>query len=164
MKAWINADNSSDKKKLEIAAELEKLGWDVHIGLTGSNTHYEDYFNVTEDYDYYITVYNGFCAGTVREAYSDKIQSVLKKKGVQLIIVWETEFWTEKMKPYRYGDYRGYTARRAWDDNFSKSDPTIENVDAFLRENHAFYCTGPTTEYIVDQLAAGGYFAWHGEQ
>lgn len=163
MKAWINADNGGERKKLEIAAELEKLGFEVHVGETGSNVHYEDYFNVTEDYDYYITLYDGFCSGTVREAYSPGIQDELKKKGVTLVIIWDTLLWAEGMKPYRFGDFTGYTALRAWDDNFSKTDPTIEDVDAFMRAQHAFYCAAPTTEMIMEQFAAGGCLSWNGE-
>ena len=36
------------KKKLEIAAKLEKPGFEVHVGETGSNVRYKDYFNVTD--------------------------------------------------------------------------------------------------------------------
>ena len=158
MKAWINADNGSDERKQEIAAALEAAGWEVFVGKTHSNAHYEDYYNVTGEYQVYITVYNGFCAGTVREAYSDEIQNELKKKGVQLVIIWDSAEWLEKMKPYRYGDFRGYHAKKAWDDNFSVSDPSIEDVDAFLRENHAVYCVGPDVRSIMEQFEAGGYF------
>ena len=160
MKAWINADNGSDDMKLAVADVLISRGWDVHIGETGSNVHYRDYYNVTEGFDVYITVYNGFCAGTVREAYSPEIQKELRKKGVRLVIVWDSREWLEGMRPYRYGNFRGYRARRAWDDNFSREDPSIPDVWGFLREHHAAYCVGPDAELIADQLEAGGYFSW----
>ena len=160
MKAWINADNGSHDMKLAVSEILVSREWDVHIGETGSNVHYKDYFNVTEDHDIYITMYNGFCAGTVREAYSPEIQEELRRKKVRLVIVWDSREWLEVMKPYRYGNFRGYHARRAWDDNFSKEDPYIEDVWGFLREHDAVYCVGPDAELIVEQLAAGGYFSW----
>jgi len=164
MKVWINADNGSDDMKQELAGSLMNLDYDVHIGKTGSNVHYEDYFNVSSDYEFYITIYNGFCAGTVREAYSDKIQKVLKEKGVSLVIVWDSRCWLEGMKKYRYGDFKGYRARRAWDDNFSKEDPSIDDVDVYLRNNAAFYCVGPTAKLILEQFNAGGYFKWNLQQ
>ena len=164
MKAWINADGGSDKIKHEIAGALEEMGWEVHVGATFSNAHYDDYFNVTEDYQIYMTVYNGFCAGTIREAYSPEIQNVLKEKGVTLVVVFDTELWhqRERVAPYFRGDFRGFSVGRAWDDNFSVSDPSIEDVDRFLRENNAFYCAGPDVESIMEQFASGGYFAWSG--
>ena len=163
MKAWINSDNGSDDMKLAVARALTSRGWEVHVGETGSNVHYQDYFLVTGDCDVYITLYNGFCAGTVREAYSEEIQQELRKKDVQLVIAWDSRQWLEGMGPYRYGNFRGYRARRAWDDNFSKDDPSIQDVWGFLRENRAVYCVGPDAELIADQLAAGGYFAWEAE-
>ncbi|WP_408072300.1 hypothetical protein [Butyrivibrio sp. JL13D10] len=160
MKAWINADGGSDELKLQIADLLKKRGWEVYVGKTYSNAHYEDYFNVTSDYQVYITIYNGFCAGTVREAYSSEIQKVLRDKGVTLVIIWDSSLWLEKMKPYRYGDFNGYHAKRSWDDNFSSEDPSIEDVGVFMKENEAVYCVGPTADLIMEQFDAGGYFNW----
>ena len=157
-KIWINADNGSGNMKNAVANVLKSKGWDVHVGRTGSNVHYEDYFNVTSDYQCYATLYNGFCAGTVREAYSDYIQNTLKKKGVVLVIMWDSSDWTSGMKPYRYGDFSGYNAGRAWDDNFSSSDPSINNVAGWLKSKGAIYCVNPTAEGIVDQFLKGGYF------
>ena len=160
MKIWMNADAGSDDTKLALAKAFEERGFSVHIGRTGSNVHYEDYFGVTEDYDVYMTIYNGFCAGTVREAVSPEIREVLDKKGVRLFMVWDSRLWNEKMKPYRFGDFRGYCACRAWDDDFSKDDPCIEDVDRFLREHNTAYCVGPDVDTILEQFMAGGYFAW----
>lgn len=163
MKAWINADNGSDDMKRALSKVLASRGWEVHIGETGSNVHYRDYFNVTKDFDVYITVYNGFCAGTVREAYGPEIQAELQRKGVRLVIAWDSREWLQKMRPYRYGNFRGYHARRAWDDNFSSNDPSIPDVWEFLREHQAAYCVGPDAELMADQIEAGGYFAWEPE-
>ena len=159
-KIWINADNGSGSMKSAVANVLKQKGWDVHVGRTGSNVHYEDYFNVTSDYQCYATLYNGFCAGTIREAYSDYIQNTLKKKGVTLVVMWDTSGWTnpQGMQPYRNGDFTGYNAGRAWDDNFSSSDPSIKNVSSWLKSKGAIYCASPTAEGIVDQFLKGGYF------
>ena len=153
MKAWINADNGSNDMKMALAKVLTSRGWEVHVGETGSNVHYQDYFAVTADFDVYITLYNGFCAGTVREAYGPEIQAELQRKGVRLVIAWDSREWLQKMRPYRYGNFRGYSARRAWDDNFSREDPSIPDVWGFLREHHAAYCVGPDAERMADQLA-----------
>ena len=146
--------------KSAVANVLKNKGWDVHVGRTGSNVHYEDYFNVTSDYQVYATLYNGFCAGTIREAYSSSIQNTLKKKGVVLVVMWDTSGWTnpQGMQPYRNGDFTGYNAGRAWDDNFSSSDPSISNVAGWLKSKGAIYCASPTAEGIVDQFLKGGYF------
>ena len=159
-KIWINADNGSGSMKSAVANVLKQKGWDVHVGRTSSNVHYEDYFNVTSDYQVYATLYNGFCAGTIREAYSSSIQNTLKKKGVVLVVMWDTSGWTNPhgMGPYRNGDFSGYNAGRAWDDNFSSSDPSINNVAGWLKSKGAIYCASPTAEGIVDQFLKGGYF------
>ena len=163
-KVWINADTGSNSWKNSLASALKKAGWNVHVGSTDSNAHYRDYWNVTKDYSVYITLYNGFCAGTIREAYSSKIQNVLKKKGVQLVPIWHTNDWTNPkgMKPYRYGDFSKYSAKRAWDDNFSSSNPAIKNVGDFFKKNKATYCASPSVSEIMSQFNAGGYFAYKG--
>lgn len=162
--AWINADNGSDGMKHSLANALKKDGWNVHISGTGPGWHYKDYWNVTSKYSVLLMLMNGFCAGTMREAYSSKIQSVLKKKGVQLVPIWETGTWTNPngMKPYRYGDFTGYSAKRAWDDNFSSTDPSIKSVSDFLKKNKATYCASPTASEIMQQFRAGGYFKYKG--
>ena len=89
-----------------------------------------------------------------------KIQNFLKNKGVTLVVMWDTSGWTnpQGMEPYKYGDFSGYNAGRAWDDNFSSSDPSINNVSSWLKSNNAIYCANPTAEGIVNQFLAGGYF------
>ena len=162
-KIWINADNGSDSMKHKVADLLKNRGYTVHVSGTGPSYHYSDYTNVGKDY-VYITLYNGFCAGTIREAYSSSIQNKLKNKNVQLVIMFDTQNWTnpQGMKPYRYGDFTGYNAKRAWDDNFSSSDPSIKNVSDYLKKNNAVYCASPTAEGLVEQFEAGGYFKYKG--
>ena len=161
-RAWINADGGSDSCKKKLANALKKKGWSVHVSGTGPGYHYKDYFNVTKDYQVLIQIQNGFCAGTIREAYSDKIQNVLKKKGVVLISVFDTATWNDPkgMKPYKYGDFSKYNAKRAWDDNFSSSDPSIKNVGDFFKKKNAIYCASPSVDGILQQFLAGGYFKY----
>ena len=159
-KVYIDADGGSDSMKWQLAAALEAAGWEVTVGDTYSNAHYEDYFNVPQDY-VLITIYNGFCAGTIRELASSSIQNVLKSKNVVCVPVFETGDWTnpQGMAPYRYGDFSGYSASRAWDDGFSSTDPSISDVDEFLYSNNIKYCAYPTVDGILDQFLQGGYFA-----
>ena len=162
-KVWINADNGSNGMKNALAKLLKKNGWTVHTGATYSNAHYTDYFKVPKNYTY-ITVYNGFCAGTIREAYSSTIQNTLKKKNVQLVVVFDTAGWTNPrgMKPYRYGDFSHYSVHRAWDDNFSSGDPSIKNVGNYFKKHKAVYCANPTASGVMKQFNAGGYFKYKG--
>ena len=165
-KIWINADNGSGDIKGQIINKLKNAGWSVHYGGTCSNCHYSGYNDVTSDYQVYATIYNGFCAGTIREAYSSSIQNKLKNKGVVLVVMFDTRNWTnpQGMYPYRNGDFTGYNAGRAWDDNFSSSDPSINNVQDFLKKNGAKYCAGPSADEIVNQFLAGGYLKMKGLQ
>ena len=161
-KAYVDADSGSGSFKSSFISELKKNGWTVKDGGTGPGTHYNDYFNVTSDYSVLVNIYNGFCAGTIREAYSSTIQNKLKNKGVQLVIVFDTAGWTNPngMKPYRYGDFSGYSASRAWDDNFSSSNPGISNVGDYFKKNNAVYCAYPSVSGAIEQFNAGGYFKW----
>lgn len=155
---YIDADGGSDEKKWELARAFAAAGWNVKVGKTHSNAHYEDYFNVPSNY-VLITVYNGFCAGTIRELASSYIQNVLRSKNCVCVPVWDSIDWTnpDGMGPYRYGDFSGYSAKRAWDDNFSITDPSISNVAQYLAANNIKYCTYPTTEGIMYQFANGGF-------
>lgn len=155
---YIDADGGSDEKKWELARAFVAAGWNVKVGQTDSNAHYRDYFNVPSNY-VLITVYNGFCAGTIRELASSYIQNVLRSKNCVCVPIWDSIEWTnpDGMGPYRYGDFSGYSAKRAWDDNFSLGDPSISNVAQYLASHNIKYCTYPTTEGIMYQFANGGF-------
>ena len=159
-KVYIDADGGSDAMKNKLASALKALGWEVIVGDTYSNAHYEDYYNVPRDY-VLITIYNGFCAGTIRELASSSIQNLLKSKNTVCVPVFDTADWTnpQGMAPYRYGNFSGYSASRAWDDNFSITDPSISDVDKFLYDNNIKYCAYPTVDGILYQFLQGGYFA-----
>ena len=159
-KVFIDADGGSDAKKWELANALEAAGWEVIVGDTYSNAHYEDYYNVPNNF-VLINIYNGFCTGTIRELASTRIQNLLNSKNVVCVPVFDTVEWTnpDGMAPYRYGNFSGYSAGRAMDDYFSSTDPSIEDVDQFLYSNNIKYCASPTTEGIMSQFIQSGYFA-----
>ena len=154
---YIDADGGSDDKKWDLARALTAAGWNVKVGQTDSNSHYKDYFNTPSNY-VLINIYNGFCAGTIRELASNYIQNVLKSKNVVCVPVWDTANWLnpDGMGPYRYGDFSGYSAQRAWDDNFSINDPYISNVAQYLSSNNIKYCSYPSTDGLVYQFLHGG--------
>ena len=77
-----------------------------------------------------------------------------------MVVVFDTRTWTSGMKPYRYGDFSGYNAKRAWDDNFSSSDPSINNVGQWFKSKGAKYCAYPNVDGAIEQFLAGGYFKW----
>ena len=155
-KVWIDADGGSNAIKWELANALKKLGWEVHVGDTYANAHYEDYYNAHPGY-VLITIYNGFCAGTIRELASSSVQDLLKTKNVVCVPVWHTAGWNGGMKAYKYGDFSGYSAARAWDDDFSSINPAINNVEKFLKTNNIKYCASPTCDLIIKQFLNGGY-------
>lgn len=152
---WIDADGGSDAIKWQLANALKKLGWEVHVGGTYANAHYEDYFNAHPGC-VLITIYNGFCAGTIRELASSSVQDLLKTKNVVCVPIWHTAGWNGGMKAYKYGDFSGYSAQRAWDDDFSSTNPAITNVEEFLKVNNIKYCAAPTCDLIVKQFLKGG--------
>lgn len=155
-KVWIDADGGSNEIKWELANALKKLGWEVHVGDTYPNAHYEDYYNAHPGY-VLITIYNGFCAGTIQELASNSVQSLLKTKNVVCVPVWHTAEWNGGMKAYKYGDFSGYSAAKAWDDDFSTTNPSITNVEKFLKTNNIKYCASPTCDLIIKQFLNGGY-------
>lgn len=162
-KVWVNADTGSGDFKTSVVNALKKKGWSVHKSGTGPNVHYKDYTNVKKNY-VLITIYNGFCCGTIREEFSSKIQSKLKKKNVVVVPMFDTRSWINRkaMKPYRYGNFKGAYIKRAHDDNFSKSDPSIKDVEKYFKSVKAHYCAGPSVSEALKQFYAGGYFAYKG--
>lgn len=155
---FIDADGGSNDKKWDLARALTAAGWNVKVGETDSNSHYKDYFNTPSNY-VLINIYNGFCAGTIRELASNYIQNVLRSRNVVCVPVWDTVDWInyDGMGPYRYGNFNGYSAEKAWDDNFSITDPYISNVGQYLSSNHIIHCSYPSTEGLVYQFLHGGY-------
>ena len=135
-KIWINADSGSDTRKNQVANILKNKGYSVHVSGTGPGYHYSDYTNVPANY-VYITMYNGFCAGTIQEQYSSSILNKLKNKNVTMVVMIDTYYWTEKMKPYRYGDFTGKKTKRAWDDNTVNNNPSHQRLTVIHADNDA---------------------------
>ena len=160
-KIWIGADGGSGGFCQDIIKELNKNGWSCHYSGEGANVHYDDYFNVTKDYQIIGVVDNGFDPATVMEPYSGSIKSMLAKKGVICMFFFDSRNWTnpQGMKPYRYGDFKGYNARKAWDDNYSNFSGSL-NVDNYFRNNNIKYCANPSAKGMVEQFLAGGYYEW----
>ena len=161
-KIWIGADGGSGSFTKEIISYLNKAGWSCHYSGEGANVHYEDYFNVTKDYQVLAIVDNGFDPATVMEPYEGSIKSELANKGVICMFFFDTRDWTnpDGMKPYRYGNFKGYYAHRAWDDNYSNFSGSL-NVDDYFRKNKIKYCANPSAKGMVDQFVAGGYYAYN---
>lgn len=163
-KIWIGADGGSGGFAREIVSLLQKNGWHVHYSGEGAAVHNNDYNNVTSDYQILAIVDNGFCCTTVKEAYEGYCAPTLKRKNVTVMFMFDTRNWTNPagMKPYRYGDFKGYTAHTAWDD--SSGYCTSMNVDSFFRKHKAVYCASPTAKGMVDMFLKGGYYASKGIQ
>jgi len=161
-KIWIGADGGSGGFTQEIISYLNKAGWSCHYSGEGANVHYEDYFNVTSDYQVLAIVDNGFDPATVMEPYEGSIKNELANKGVVCMFFFDTRDWTnpDGMKPYRYGNFKGYYAHRAWDDNYSNFSGSL-NVDQYFRNNKIKYCANPSAKGMVDQFVAGGYYAYN---
>ena len=107
---------------------------------------------------------NGFAPATVMEPYeSGSPKNALAKKKVTCMFFFDTRTWTnpQGMKPYRYGDFKGYKAKRAWDDNYSNFSGSL-NVDSYFRKHKIKYCANPSAKGMVDQFLAGGYYAYKG--
>ena len=161
-KIMVSADGGSDGFRQKIIDLLHKDGWTVKNLGTGPGTHSASYNQIDKSYAANLTIFNGFCAGTVRECYDGWLKGHHEKKGVQLVYMWDTSGWTEGMKPYRYGDFSGYSASRAWDDNFSSNNPAIKNVMDYMKKYKVCYCCGPTPSQAYSQFKAGGYLKQKG--
>lgn len=161
-KIMVSADDGSDSFKQGIIKLLKKDDWSVHDIGTWSDAHSDSYRRIDSSYAVNLVIYNGFCAGTVRENYDGWLKGHHEKMGVVLVNMWDTRYWTEGMRPYRYGDFKGYSASRAWDDNFSASNPAISNVLDYMIKYNVRYCCGPTPAEAYKQFQAGGYLKMKG--
>lgn len=162
-KILISADSGSgaDEYKAGIIKLLERDGWKVKDVGTWSDAHSVSYRSVTSDYAVNFVIYNGLCAGTIREAYGSSIQSIHKNAGCQLISVWDSSDWTSKnMKQMREGNLLHVPLKRAHDDNFSASDPYIPDIRQFFEDHNAVWICNPTSEGAYEEFKAGGYLKW----
>ena len=164
-KIWIGADGGSGSFTQEICKLLEKAGWYVHYSGEGANVHYNDYFNVTKDYQILAIVDNGVCCTTIKEAYeSSDCAPELKRKGVIPMFMFDSRTWHDpKVRgPNRYGNFKGTVVHTAYDDPSGYCQ--VMKVDEFFRKHKAVYCASPTAKGMVDMFLKGGYYASKGIQ
>ena len=164
-KIWIGADGGSGSFTQEICRLLEKAGWYVHYSGEGANVHYNDYFNVTKDYQILAIVDNGVCCTTIKEAYeSSDCAPELKRKGVIPMFMFDSRTWHDpKVRgPNRYGNFKGTVVHTAYDDPSGYCQ--VMKVDEFFRKHKAVYCASPTAKGMVDMFLKGGYYASKGIQ
>ena len=162
-KIWIGADGGSGGFTREIIKYLEKAGWHCHYSGEGANVHYNDYSNVTSDYQILAIVDNGVCCTTIKEAYeSSDCASKLKRKGVIPMFMFDSRTWTDpKVRgPNRYGNFKGTVVHTAWDDPSGYCQ--VMHVDEFFRKHKAVYCASPSAKGMVDMFLKGGYYASKG--
>ena len=164
-KIWIGADGGSGGFTQEICKLLEKNGWHTHYSGEGANVHYNDYFNVTSDYQILAIVDNGVCCTTIKEAYeSSDCAPELKRKGVIPMFMFDSRDWHDpKVRgPNRYGNFKGTVVHTAYDDPSGYCQ--VMKVDEFFRKHKAVYCASPTAKGMVDMFLKGGYYASKGIQ
>ena len=161
-KIWIGADGGSGSFTQEICRLLEKNGWYVHYSGEGAGVHNDDYDNITSDYQVLGIVDNGFCCTTVKEAFEGYCAPGLKRKNITVMFMFDTRDWNEKMRPYKYGNFKNYVAHTAYDDPSGYC--TSMKVDEFFRKHKATYCASPTAQGMVNMFLKGGYYASKGIQ
>jgi hypothetical protein len=70
------------------------------------------------------------------------------------------------MKPLRYGNFDGFKASKAWDDNYSgaKKGVLIKDLGAWYKKYYpkVIHCAGPSVSDAYKQFKAGGYLRYKG--
>lgn len=162
-KVIIDADGGFTKQFLnEVASRLRKAGWSVVVKGIGPDQHSKNYWLARNCV--YMPIYNGMCAGTIKEMAYSNYGGVIKRNGGVLAPAWYTEDWTKPdgMGPYRYDISKMKFLKRAWDDNFSPSSfKGLSNPAQYMTKNGIKYCVGDTTYMIVEQFLYGGWVAHH---
>lgn len=155
--------------KSGIISKLKADGWSVRDLGTGPGTHSTSYNILSSYYSVNLTIYNGADPETIKEPVTGWLKGKHQKYGVQLVQMFDTKDWTNPhgMKPYRYGNFDGYTCHKAWDDNYSgKSDAqaTISNLGAWYKQQYpkVIHCCGPSASEAYAQFKAGGYLKQKG--
>ena len=163
-KIMICADGGDTGFKDEIKKLLKNDGWSVTDLGIGPDKHSKSYNQINSSYAVNLVIANGFFFFFVRECITGWLKGHHEKMGVAFVQMWDTHNWTNPngMKPYRYGDFTGYSAGRAWDDNFSSSDPSIKDVMKYFKDNKVLYCCGPTSQEAYEQFKMGGYLRMKG--
>lgn len=157
---YIDADGGFTKSFLNnIAKKLRMAGWKVTVYGIGPGQHSKNYKKVKGGV--YMPIYNGLCAGTIKEMAVGYYGGVIKSKGSVLAPAWFTSDWTsDRMKQFRTDITKITYLKRAWDDNFSpKSFKGISNPAKFMTKNNIKYLVADTTYKLVEQFIYGGWDA-----
>lgn len=158
----IDADGGFTKAFLnDVASKLRKAGWNVLVRGIGPGQHSINYKKAKNCV--YMPIYNGLCAGTIKEMAASYYGGVLKKNKAVLAPSWYTEEWvSEKMSKFRNDITKFGYLKRAWDDNFSpRGFKGLNDPAGFMTKNNIKYTVGDTTYKIVEQFLYGGWNAHH---
>jgi hypothetical protein len=164
-KILVSADKGSCPFKAKIVSMLKKDGWSVtEIKDCYGDAHSKSYRMLDSSYAVNLTIYNGMCAGTIKEVYDGWLKNKHPKLGVALVNMWDTHSWTSKKGKnnpkgdwyHRNGDMSDYYLATAHDWNRGTS-PVIKSVSAYFKKYKVLYCCGPTAAQAYAQFKAGGY-------
>jgi hypothetical protein len=143
---------------------LHNDGWSVTDLGIGPGTHSRSYDILDSKYAVNLTIYNGMCAGTIKECYDGWLKGKHEKYGVSLVMMWDTSHWTSKKGKnnpkgdwyHRNGDMSDYYLATAhdWENG---GNPTIPSVEAYFKKYKILYCCGTTPANAYAQFKAGGY-------
>ena len=164
-KILVSADKGSCPFKAKIVSMLKKDGWSVtEIKECYGDAHSKSYRMLDSSYAVNLTIYNGMCAGTIKEVYDGWLKDKHPKLGVALVNMWDTHSWTSKKGKnnkkgdwyHRNGDMSDYYLATAHDWNRG-TNPVIKSVSAYFKKYKVLYCCGPTAAQAYAQFKAGGY-------
>lgn len=161
----VSADRGGNSGfKDAIVKKLKADGWNVTDLGIGSDQHSASYRKLSSKYAVNLVIYNGMCAGTIKECYDGWLKGKHEKYGVALVNMWDTSHWTSKKGKHnkkgdwyhRNGDMSDYYLATAWDWNRGTS-PVIKSVSAYFKKYKVLYCCGTTPANAYKQFLAGGY-------
>lgn len=164
-KIIVSADRGGNSGfKNAIVKKLKADGWSVTDLGIGSDQHSASYRMLSSKYAVNLVIYNGMCAGTIKECYDGWLKGKHEKYGVTLVNMWDTSHWTSKKGKHnkkgdwyhRNGDMSDYYLATAWDWNRGSS-PVIKDVEAYFKKYKVVYCCGTTPANAYKQFLAGGY-------
>ena len=164
-KIIVSADRGGNPNfKDGIVKLLKKDGWSVKDLGIGPGTHSKSYDILSSKYAVNLTIYNGMCAGTIKETYDGWLKGKHEKYGVAHVEMWDTSHWTSKKGKHnkkgdwyhRNGDMSDYYLATAHDWK-NGGNPTIKSVSAYFKKYKVLYCCGTTPANAYKQFKAGGY-------
>ena len=164
-KIIVSADKGGNPNfKDGIVKLLKKDGWTVKDLGIGPGTHSKSYNILSSKYAVNLTIYNGMCAGTIKETYDGWLKGKHEKYGVAHVEMWDTSTWTAKKGKHnkkgdwyhRNGDMSDYYLATAHDWNRG-GNPVIKSVSAYFKKYKVLYCCGTTPANAYKQFKAGGY-------